>query len=295
MNKVNNRELLFKKGIISIDDITISDSPQIEIVISEFISFLEAKGSAAETISLYKLALDSLKGYLNGRELELLHKNDFIPLMNFLHRQYQNSNTFNMRQRSINAFLNWAVENEKIKRLPFRLKQVTVNKKRPKYFTDSEMTDILNIIQNDGNSELFARVQLHVRTGMRLNELDTSYLDNGFIQVYQSKGHNARTIPVDEETGRYYQICKDGKYLPKSISKMFLRVIRQLKLHNTPDGDKRCFHCLRHTYAVKTYFRTKDIYAVCKLLGHSSVKTTEIYASFDDQQLARDFSDGPKH
>ena len=37
------------------------------------------------------------------------------------------------------------------------------------------------------------------------------------------------------------------------------------------------------------YLRTKDIYKVCKKLGHSSVMTTEIYAKFELDNLAEDF------
>ena len=58
---------------------------------------------------------------------------------------------------------------------------------------------------------------------------------------------------------------------------------------NKLELDKTKFHCLRHTFAVMEYLRTKDIYKVCKKLGHSSVTTTEIYAKFELDNLAEDF------
>ena len=38
------------------------------------------------------------------------------------------------------------------------------------------------------------------------------------------------------------------------------------------------FHSLRHTFAMRLYAETRDLFLVQKMLGHRSIKTTEIYA-----------------
>lgn len=44
------------------------------------------------------------------------------------------------------------------------------------------------------------------------------------------------------------------------------------------DGHGLTFHSLRHTFAMRTYNDTKDVFLTQQLLGHASVATTEIYA-----------------
>ncbi len=48
-------------------------------------------------------------------------------------------------------------------------------------------------------------------------------------------------------------------------------------------------HSIRHTFAVRRYLQTRDIYQVNQEMGHSSFTTTEIYAKFNLRRLEMDF------
>ncbi len=69
----------------------------------------------------------------------------------------------------------------------------------------------------------------------------------------------------------------------KRYSRIFKEACRNVGIEH------KHFHNLRHTYAVRRYLQTQDIYLVAKELGHSSVTTTEIYAKFSLRHLKQDF------
>ena len=74
--------------------------------------------------------------------------------------------------------------------------------------------------------------------------------------------------------------------LMQSLSSTFRICCQKIGIY---EESKTTLHCLRHTFAVREYIKTKDIFRVCQLLHHSSVVTTEKYARININRLEQDF------
>ena len=71
-----------------------------------------------------------------------------------------------------------------------------------------------------------------------------------------------------------------GELLYTSVSQKFKKYVRRAALN-----DKLHFHSLRHSFASALVSSGVSLYAVQKLLGHTSSRTTEIYSHLLPQQL----------
>ncbi len=289
---IEKREKLFKAGIISLDQIATNETPKNQPLVDEFIEYQQIKKHVCKkTVSLYNLALNALLEIFKDKNILRLNENDDLYFYKSMKSKYKNINTLNLRLRTCRTFFNWLVKKRKIKELPFEIKPFPVPKKKPKYFSNSEMETILNYLKKNKYDEVYARVYFHWKTGLRISEFHTSYIEKNILKTYApKKGGIEREIPIDKDTTFYFLWLKDnGKYTDETISKKFLASIRELGLYKTQSGGKRSFHNLRDSFATATYYKTRDIYEVSKLLGHTSIKTTLIYTGYNRSSLDQDF------
>ena len=290
LTEIEVSEKAFKAGVITIDKITVGKTPELRPAIDDFLEYLITENRSPKTIGLYRLALNTLEKITVNLSLDLMGYTDFVKAMRVY---YPNPVTLNIRLRGVRAFLNWAVENKRLERLPFKIRQFQIKRKEAMYYSNAEMNLILGKAKSD--PLLLARIYLHWQTGLRLMEFRSSYLDNGFIKTFNPVKHgDARSIPVSEAVTRFYTQAQTDKRDDHCISKKFHKILISLGLYKTRGGDCRDFHNLRDTFATMTYYQTRDIFRVSRLLGHRSVKTTECYALFDVSLLDRDFGTSEK-
>lgn len=189
-------------------------------------------------------------------------------------------------------------------------------KKIPINLSEADALRLLEVVYNYPYECQFLRFRNHaifatfVFAGLRLQELlNLNYTDVDIEQltllVREGKGKKDRKIPISytlaQSLKRYMQ---ERKRLNKSCPEFFTSL--HLNCGYTLSGLKRLvlkiraasgiafsIHKLRHTFATLMYESGCEIYALSRLLGHSSIETTKIYVHSSVENLRAQIAKHP--
>ena len=200
----------------------------------------------------------------------------------------------NFNLRVIRTFLRWLKE-EKLLPETIKVKMIDIGKPLPKYFSESEFNQIMEL---DWLDQFYKDAfYFYLTTGCRKSEPFLGHIDGNWLIVdtEESKTKCVRQIRINpeqmvilKEMKRRHDIhVADGMKSHTHIDHYNKVLTKAIKSINK--DDPRTLHCLRHTFAVMKYLETRDIYLVKTELGHTSVVMTEKYANFDIRKLIEDF------
>jgi integrase len=172
----------------------------------------------------------------------------------------------------------------------------------PAFFTESEFWIFLSFVEERDFRELCITALL---TGLRQAELlnlrwnDLDFSSKVILirntEKFTTKTRKNRIVPLSDELYRLLKNRKDairsecdvvfhnkkgGQLLENSVSQKFKKYVRRAGLN-----ENLHFHSLRHSFASALVMSDVSLYAVQKLLGHTTSRTTEIYSHLLPQQL----------
>jgi integrase/recombinase XerD len=226
----------------------------------------------------------------------------------FLSKKKEEASEWSARKYygSLAAAFEKAIHWELIKVNPFRkIKKPKPPEVMPLFFSEDEFNTLLSSVHSKDFRELCITALL---SGLRLGELlalrwnDIDFYSK-VIQVknsetFTTKTRKNRIVPMSEEL---FRLLRDRKENIKNES-MFVfhnekgkplkeqTISQQFKKHviNAGINNKLHFHSLRHSFATHLVKKGVPLFAIQKLLGHSTSKTTEIYSHLLPQQLHRE-------
>ena len=211
--------------------------------------FLKAdKKRSKRTQELYEYVLRS---YNSGKPLPL------------------NPNSRAIFVRTINACWNWGLKQGLIDKAD-KLKYDTRGEPRQRVYTKNELDLIFSEITDKGFNSF---VRFAYYTGARSGEIRRISRENvteRSIVAYGKTGR--RIIKLNSQAQEIIRRQEPlWSYNKEYVSHKFKKEVRRLEIK-----DAR-FHDLRRTFGLNLIKQGMSIYKVSKLLGHSSVRTTELH------------------
>jgi len=256
---------------------------------------LKLEGYSPRTIKTYLLHIKQLVAYY-GKEPQSITADEIEKYLLYLIDEKQVSHSYvNQAVNAIKYFYGKVLKQPiKIKHLPRPKK----SKKLPVVLSEQEVLRILGQIRNLKHQAI---IMLIYSAGLRVSEVVRLKIkdidgDRKMLWVRGGKGAKDRYTLLSEialETLRnYYKTYrpqewlfegqKKGHYSRRSVEKIVEHAIKKAGIHK-----KASVHTLRHSFATHLLEHGTDIRYIQELLGHSNIKTTQIYTHVAKQQTEK--------
>lgn len=261
-----------------------------------------------KTLKAYRIDLRQFFTFVDCEDPGREEIEDYIMELHKTRKQ----KTVKRKIAAIKAFYNYLEEEDVIEKNPFRKIRVRFQEAKvlPRIIPREDIEQLLNYMYSCGNLKDkywlrdVAVVEVFFATGARVYEIsnieaDCVDLNSGLI-CFMGKGSKERYIQIGEPSvlkllqvyyaanqaairkcGYFFVNRRSERYSEQSIRDMMKKYAKQagLERNTTP-------HMFRHSFATYLIDEGVDISYVQQILGHSSIKTTQIYIHVASEKQA---------
>lgn len=264
------------------------------------------KKLSQKTIKAYNIDLGQYYRFMDKSD-DFLHKNEICKYIEYIQSVYK-PKTVKRKIASLKAFYNYLLYENIINNNPFNKIRIKIREPfiLPRIIQEKTLVKILSTAYGElskcqtsyeikSTTRDVAVLELLFATGLRVSELcclraSNVNLESNYIKTF-GKGSKERIIQVcvpdvlsalkqykklfeqEINTCGYFFVNKLGNRLSEqSVRFMINKYVSKIKKcpHITP-------HMFRHTFATMLLEADVDIRYIQNILGHSSIRTTEIY------------------
>ena len=279
--------------------------------LNDYLDYLKYQKNYSDyTINNYKHDIIEYLEYLNSESLEFksIEYSDIRFFLMYLKDTKKDDNTsINRKLSSLRGFYKYLANEKVVKSNVFSLVNGPKrSKKLPRYFEYNELEELFNV--PDTRTPLGQRdsliLEMLYATGVRVGELvniKVSDIDLGRRNIIiLGKGNKERFVTYGEycedilktylNTGRVSLNVKQSEYLflnnnGGQLTDRGVRFILDKLIQKTSLNKNISPHMIRHSFATHLLNEGCDLLTVQKLLGHESIKATQIYTHVTTDRL----------
>jgi integrase len=211
------------------------------------------------------------------------------------------SNTIRSSVKRIHVVLNHLVKNKIIAVNPIKGFQVKGESSKRVYLSPEELESFEILVAkgrlyNIERRSVYNYFLFSCYTGLRFSDIrDLEFKDiiitekGSYIHLKMQKTKEVITIPLTKKAKALIKNYKNGN---ESVFKVYASqktntILREL-IADAGIEKHISFHCARHTFATLALNKDMPLAAIQKLLGHNSVKTTQLYSKIMDMTIFKE-------
>ena len=274
------------------------------VEIKAFLDYLKfEKGNSDNTIKSYNIDLKNFFDYLE-KNIKEVNTEDIYEYIEYLKGKYV-YNTVIRKVSCIKSLFKFCYMEKLIDKDPSnKIKNLNKEKRLPEILTLEEIKKIINSFDHTPENRRNQMIcKMLIATGARISEIlnleikNVENTDFEFVKVF-GKGSKYRYIPIypelENELKEYINIYRSqlkssiGSFLlfPGIRRENFWKILNKHAL-NVGIEKKIHPHLFRHSTATLLLENGADIRMVQEILGHASIKTTEIYTHVEKSTLKK--------
>lgn len=274
-------------------------------VINDFISYISKKNYSINTYTSYINDLYYFYIFIK-KDLTKVTFEDIKDYLEHLNLKKEKPSSVRRKISSLKSFYKFLYKNNYMDKKDYPLTKIAypkMEKKLPKFIYYNDLLEIINesTKDKDGVRDRLI-IEMLYATGVRVSELINIKINdidfNNRRIIVLGKGNKERIVyygEYAEEVLKEYMKTherknhnylfvnsKGGQLTDRGVRYIIDNIMSKLsvKTHVTP-------HVLRHTFATDMLNNGCDIKVVQELLGHSSLKATEIYTHVTNEHLKK--------
>ena len=240
--------------------------------------------------SVYNYIVD-LNQFFKVQDIKTGNVNNKIrSYISNLRKKNLKSSSINRKISTLKNFLKFLHTEKIIDKIDFQeFESLSGFKKIPKAIEKSQMIELFKNLNNSKkkNAKLYILVlKLIYLSGLRISEAlnlkwsDINYQDNS-IYVYGKGSKERKVYIINDFLVQLEYLDKDNKFIftinKKKITARSVNKFLENCYYDSIIKNKLSTHTFRHSFATTMLENNADIRHIQKLLGHSSISTTEIY------------------
>lgn len=246
---------------------------------------------SSRTVQAYVLCIKKIQSYFR-KPLDRITNEDFRRFLDSLLKKGNSSYTINQYHAAFKLVITKVYH----KKLNLDFPYAKRHKRLPVVLSRKEIATLLNTVKNRKHRLIIslaygAGLRVSEVISLRVRDLD---LESLTIHLKNTKGNKDRITILPEslrnELGNLIAGKKPSDYIfeserggglsSRTAQKIFSRALKSAKV-NKPAS----FHSLRHSFATHLLENGVDIRYVQELLGHSNIRTTQVYTQVTNPSL----------